>query len=460
MSMMTMPALRLYPDWMLAQNRGFMALTSISSMLMLLLGLQQWMPDTPGIAMLSIGSLGLLSMPLFALLRQATALRRAVSVMQTQRAPITLWRLWLRRWLLSVTLEGALICVLVSAGIDLLFKSAPYWRAMPVLLSLAQCLCACHVLAGVGMLPRLAGKTDMLLYPLAIGLGLYFIPVLAWLSALPAVVLTAAAMAWPAMAWCVFQRNRHALPVMVEQNSLLLRLRHTRAAAWMMRHTFLRDDESLALVRAPNWAYLLFAWTTQIVCVLMLMSLQWGNEVSPLKAIWLPLTCQLCTFAVMARDVHWRTLLAPGGVQPGRIGTHLLLSTLPLQLTALAVPLFAMLVPTVLIDSGAPQPFRFVPKSGMLAASALVPLQWLFCSAVAIALRALPARQLKLVRIALPLIIMCISLVCLLRPAMLTFSWQVGPGYAALLAVGTCVAMAVANRLWTPARLISALKNS
>lgn len=43
MSMRTKPALRLPPDWMLAQNRGLMALTSIGSMLQLL-GLQQWMP--------------------------------------------------------------------------------------------------------------------------------------------------------------------------------------------------------------------------------------------------------------------------------------------------------------------------------------------------------------------------------------------------------------------------------
>jgi hypothetical protein len=459
MKMATIAALRLYPDWMLSQNRGFMAAATVGCMLLLLLALQQWMPVAAATVMLSLGSIVLLSMPMFALLRQATALRHAVSVMRTQRTPITLWRLWLRRWLLSVTLEGALICLLVSAGIEQMFNTAPYWRAIPVLLSLAQCLCACHVLAGVGMLPRVAGKASLLVYPLAIGLGLQFVPVLAWLSALPAVVLAAAAMAWPVMAWWLFQRNRRVLPVPVERTGALARLRHSRVAAWMARHTFLRDEDNLALMRAPGWAYLLFACATQIVCVLMLMSFQWGSVARPLQAIWLPLTCQLCTFVVMVRGVHWRTLLAPGGVQPGRIGTHILLSTLPLQLLVLALPAAALLVLTVLIGNGTRQPFGFMPNA-VLATSALVALQLLFCTAVAIALRALPARQLKYARVSLPLFVLCISMLILFRPAMLPLGWHIGPGYAALLAAGTGVAMAVANRLWTPARLVAALKTS
>lgn len=456
--MTTMPALRLYPNWMLTQNRGFMAAMTVSCMVVLLLALQQWMPAAAAGVMLSLGSMVLLSMPMFALLRPAAALRRAISVMRTQRTPVTLWRLWLRRWLLSVTLEGVLACVLVSAGIDLMFKTAPYWRAIPVLMSLAQCLCACHVLAGVGMLPRLAGKANLLVCPLAIGLGLHFIPVLAWLSALPGVVLAAAAMAWPAMACWLFQRNSLVLPTTVEHTGLLARLRLSRVAAWMTRYTFLRNDDDHTLKQAPGWVYFLFACTTQLVCVLMLMTFQWGSVVRPLQAIWLPLICQLCTFVVIVRGVHWRTLLAPGGVQPGRIGTHILLSTLPLQLAVLALPAAALLLRTVLIDSAAQQPLKFMPESGMLAASAIVPLQLLFCTAVAIALRALPARQLKYARISLPLMVLCVSMLYLFRPATLAFGWQIGPGYVALLVAGTGVAMAVANRLWTPARLVAALK--
>ncbi|MRV71215.1 hypothetical protein GJ700_05715 [Duganella sp. FT92W] len=46
----------------------------------------------------------------------------------------------------------------------------------------------------------------------------------------------------------------------------------------------------------------------------------------------------------------------------------------------------------------------------------------------------------------------------LLRPGTPEFGWHIGPAYAAMLAALTCAALVAANHLWTPARLISALK--
>lgn len=382
---------------------------------------------------------------------QGQGLERGISVLQTQRAPAALWRIWLRQWLLSVTRYWA---VLVACTALLLATPASHthWLAAPALLSLLQSQTTLAVLAHAGLLPRRVAT--VMQYPL-LALALYVTMVsgipaaLAWFAALPVPVLLLCTLAWPALAcWLLANKSNAPQAAHGAQTRLLRRLGNA-ITHWAGRYQPLREWESGVPVSPVDRRTALVAAVMQnMIVFVQLGSVQWGDDASPVRLAKLAVVCVICSTSLLVRDVHWRDLLLPGGTQLRRLGTRIVLSTLTFQ--APLMLLFAVLALLLALPSAEGLP-------GM-SAFPVVLLELVFCIALMTMVRSLP-RHGQMAFLAIVFAIAAYAYVPQwLKLDVPSFTWHIGPAYIALLACATCAALAVANRRWTPQRMLSALR--
>lgn len=382
---------------------------------------------------------------------QGQALERGISVLQTQRAPAALWRIWLRQWLLSVTRYWA---VLVACTALLLATPASHthWLAAPALLSLFQSQVTLAVLAHAGLLPRRVAT--VMVYPL-LALALYVTTVtgipaaLAWFAALPVPVLLVCALAWPALAYWLLENKSNALQSAHGAQTRLLRRLGNAVTHWAGRYQPLREwEQGIPVSPADRRAALVAAVMQNIIVFVQLAAVHWGDDASPVRLAKLAVVCAIGSTALLVRDVHWRDLLLPGGTQLSRLGTRIVLSTLTFQ--APLVLLFAVLALLLALPSAEGLPD--------LTAFPVTLLELVFCIALMTMVRALP-RHGQMVFLAILFAVFaygyCPQWFKLDVPQ---FTWRIGPAYVVFLACATSAALAVANRRWTPQRMLSALR--
>lgn len=387
---------------------------------------------------------------LLAVVFQGQALGRGVSVLQVQRAPAALWQAWLRQWLRSVTRYWAVLSLAVAV-LMATPASHKHWLAAPALLGLLQCACVTAAMARAGLLPRRLGTAVeaalAALLALAAVTGHIMAP-LDTFATLSVVILAPCALVWPAMAYWVMRSQADALRSVTGSQTNVLRRVRDAVAGWAGRYQTLRRYASSPLEHPVNRRTLLvFAIMQNFLFFRNLVPVQWGDAADTQRMAQLALVCMICCNTLLVRGLHWRSLLLPGGTQLRRLGTRILLSTMMFQAP---VVLLIMLGSMLMAPSAA-------PGWHSVGAVAIPLLELACCTSLMAMLRALPQRMQTGAVVCL-----CVPMVYgfippLIRLDVPQLSWHIGPGYALLLASITGAALFIANRCWTPARLLNAL---
>jgi hypothetical protein len=379
----------------------------------------------------------------------AQGLHDALRVLGALRVPDALWRAWLGAWLATITRYWAA----VSAGTAIQLAmpaSSTFWLAGPALLSLLLCFAALRAAAGAGLVRpiwRRAARPAALAVILALALkgpG----AALAWFAALPAALLLAFSLAWPALAWACWRRHAGQVPAYGTVAPAPRRI--NRAAAFMRRYTVLQwrpQAEAGDMPQAPGplrkAAMVMNGEILFYIVLLQMLTVHWNSPATPLRAIGLFFICMITTGKLAVRDLHWRGLLLPGGLQRKRIGTHILLSTLTFQVAAMLLITIAYLAARI--------GFGAAPAHALASVLqvAILPLELVFLTSAAVLVRTLRP-------LALAVLIGTAAAAGLgaLYAGYDTLRWTIGPGYVLFLAAGTAACTWLANRRWTPEKLL------
>lgn len=183
----------------------------------------------------------------------------------------------------------------------------------------------------------------------------------------------------------------------------------------------------------------------------------WGTDINLKHLLYLSALSALADNHLVGRDLHWRFLLRPKGLQQGRIGSHILLSTLRYYAGFLLI-IAAMLW---LLHHGVSQLFP-TPASWFTSKLSLAFPQLVMCISIAIAVRGFqrPRRVYFYLFNGALAISAVYSLVIFfqgknpLNAPITTMSFP----YLVVVITVTISALILANKLWTQERLLPYLK--
>ena len=226
--------------------------------------------------------------------------------------------------------------------------------------------------------------------------------------------------------------------------------RVNRAAAFMQRYTVLQwqpQDQAEDLPQAAGpfqkVAMVMNGEILFYIILLQTLTVHWNSSATPLRAIGLFFVCMVTTGKLAVRDLHWRALLLPGGLQRKRIGMHILLSTLTFEVAAM------LLVAAVYL--AAQIGFGAAPAEALadVLDVAILPLELVFVTSAAVLVRTLRP---------LALAVLLAAAVAAGLGALYAghdmLNWTIGPGYVLFLAAATAASTWLANRRWTPEKLL------
>lgn len=391
----------------------------------------------------------------YAFLR-AAALARAFAVLNGLRAPSPLWRRAAARfiWQLSIAWFG--IGVAGTVQIVLCFSHVA-WSAAFATSALGLCAGMAFPLSKQRLLPFRRHKA--VLYGLGALLTLVLLlgpmHVLEFISTLPAALLLAVALAWPAAAWPLHQRWQGAALGGASGQA-------RTANAWqpfknyLQRFYLLSWDPVMANSTAGaerNFTSMNFLGGFNVILLAYMvpnwLGKTWGAPLSILNLLVLALLCANATSALSVRDLHWRSFVMPGGLKRGRIGTSILLATMQIMLLCWAAG--GALGFLFLYGVMGKAPLAILQS---FAAHAIALPEMIFVVSCAIAIR---AKSLMVFGWILALVLLggwAFYLYLKDLPPAPFEALAVGPAYVAFLLAASAALIAFANRRWTQQRLL------
>jgi hypothetical protein len=400
--------------------------------------------------------------------RRIEALYDARRVLSAHRTPATQWQAWTRETLLAITGYWALICTSLAVQMALP-GSAFYWLAGPAVLSLALCATVQRVRSRIG----LAGQAWKWAINIACAAlvfcaisGPRFTGLGDWISALPTAALLACFLSWPAMAYMLLRQWR---TTSVDDRSIAAKpvaAKTGMIVSFFKRYSMLRWDDSIAdenqHARQTLATRVLNTFSGEIffyIILLQTLPVHWGDSASPLRLVGLYVVCLVTASRLMVRNLHWRSLLLPGGMRRKRLGTHIFAATLGLQL--LALPFVALIYFAASVTLGTP------PQEALLriASAAILPFELALTTALAVALRASGKRRLIVIAGIGPFVIGIAYQLLAPRLAgspflLMSPQWTIGPVYVLVLATCTVILLWLANRMWTVEKLFRQLRRN
>lgn len=455
--MKTAPLPIIIPSASIAAGTGMLALLGVFWLILLMLTTGRPDPAATG----GLGALQACACAVMAIIaaHRTKVLADARRVFSLQRAPDALWRAWARCTLSSLTRYWAVLCIGMVAQL-LMPASTTFWLTGPALLSPVLCLTVQRMLARHGLAARgWAWGIDIA----TSGLALYaaFGPGVGasvqWFSALPAPLLLAFALSWPATAWLLLRRWQGPLPAYRAAEHKPATLAPGGVFSFFKRYSVLRWDDAATTPLGPMGNKPL-ALLTQLfsgellfyLVVLKLLPTQWGDTATPLRALGLFIICTVTASKLVVRDLHWRSLLLPGGMRHSRIGAHILLSTLTVQILVLLLICLGYAAFSLAIGTA---PGVVLAQLG---GALILPFELAFVSSGAVALRASSTRQFMGV---IGVVTLIAGIAGLVLEARLpdAGTWTIGPGYLMLLLAGTALLRHAANRMWTVEKLFREL---
>jgi hypothetical protein len=399
--------------------------------------------------------------------RRIEALYDARRVLNVHRTPPALWQAWARETLARITGYWAVICAGLVVQMALP-GSATFWLTGLAIVSLVLCATVQRVRARIGLAAQ-AWKwaidiTGAALVFCAIsgprfaGLGL-------WIHAVPVAVLLAGFLSWPAMAYLLLRQwrttsgddRRIARKPAATKTSVII--------TFLKRYSLLRWNDSISEAPLHGQQSLVKRVLNTLggeiyfyIILLQILPAHWGDSMSPLRLLGLYVLCLITASSLIVRDLHWRSLLLPGGMRRKRLGTHIFASTLTLQLMAL--PLVALIYFVASVALGTPARDALL----QIAGAAVLPFEFALTTALAVVLRATDKPGIAIAGIG-PFVI-GIAYALLARGAagsafLLTGpQWTIGPVYVLVLAACTVILLWVANRVWTVEKLFRQLRRN
>lgn len=389
-------------------------------------------------------------------------LSEGAHVLGQRRAPASLWSDWSRAAMRNATR----LWIALSLGMTALVLTPPSTTPWPVpaaLLSLTLVIGTVRSLAHGGMLAR--G------WQIAIDIGaallLAFVLIVQHdalreqLSALPAWPLLAVVAAWPLLAWTLARlwrdeprrrrwsaqpRSRGTLFNFVRSHLLRYSSLGWTEAGW------LRKNSGQNLIHKNRLVQLFSGMPMVMVSVFTWGAATWGQPVLPRHMAMLGFLCIFMSANLLARDLHWRLLLVPGGLHRGRIGFHIFVSTMRMNLICTAIACLVVLLGTAIVGASIPAMLRLYLRYSVFI------FELAFVVGAALIVRVLPYSA--FITPALFGLLCWLSIRLHVAPFMyiagapgdtLVAGWP----YALGLMVGTGAFIVIANLLWTPKKLFA-----
>ncbi len=391
---------------------------------------------------------------------QMKALARAREVIGGRPLPDSLWRTWVR----ACIVETSLICAFLAAGMGLLmaFPAADAaWPAAVALLSSGLCLGALCALGRYAMLPKVLGwLANAAAVALLLAL-LYFrsTRVLAWFMSLPLPLLALLTLSWPMLAAAMALRRRGKIRPRAGAQQATGAGWTGAVAASIRRYCPLDPTwrRQLPHQQATVRSRLQWVWQTAfywMMCANLLTPLRWGERPDARHLLSLLVAGVLMSRLLVARDLHWRGLLMPGGWRAGRIASAIFKSTVQTIYLGIVLAVVVALLAAVLLTSR--------PGEELIATVAsyvLVLAEIAFAVSVGLVVRALP-RSGGLTAAAAIIVGGAWLYVVAEGHGHLWKAPPAGALYAAILVAASYAVLRLANRLWTNDKLMACARGS
>jgi hypothetical protein len=193
------------------------------------------------------------------------------------------------------------------------------------------------------------------------------------------------------------------------------------------------------------------------LCILYGSMLQahWGGRVGLLYPGMLAFLVLFTTGLTVCKDLHWRRVLSPNGFPRGRLGWHIILSTL--TTTAMLVVFAATVFGLILLFGKWTGVASLPTLSKILQVAsryATVPLELVLVICMGVVLRALPRPLLTYFSVIFALAVAGLAAVWFFNTSVLFDLFEIGPTYVCCLLLAIGITILLANRLWTTQRLL------
>ena len=387
----------------------------------------------------------------------------AARVLRARQVPSMLWRQWLRASLVRSCRTWAFM---LAAALCVMWPSGAPWGSLSALalVTMVVCLWLLAGLAAQGFAHR-AWRYPMLalfLSWIASGqLGNGLLKTIDFFNGAPWGVHLLLCLSLPSLLGWLWFRWSDGPPLdagkadtnFTAVGSLSITWYVKRIRPYFKRYTPLAMDAPMPIIGKLPYDRPL-AWVLFGPVWYYFNAKLWGHGWGADVALWqwgpFALLVLLLSNSLICKDLHWRALLAPGALRPGRLATHIAVHSW--WLSTLAVGVVA--VPTLLwfwlaID---------MPMALALAQVALqlgtAPMELFFAMSVATLVRGLGLNYWQLLTLAFGGVGGVVAGCWLLGFPLKAPLYTVGPAYLAVLAVAGFGALWAANKLWTVERLL------
>ncbi len=381
----------------------------------------------------------------------AYTLKNGAVVFSANPIPRPLWRNWLRSSLRASSLRWAFA---VITGTLLLSLKNDFWNwgAAAALFSLAACLSTIVVLSNSGLLHWLwAWLIAACLAILSVYAGFHGFET--WMR-LPFYWHLPLALCWPLLVLMLVRHWEEQAPNATESRSFTLIL-FRQVFSYYSRYTLL--DFNGGMRPFKNRKTNGFMNYLQFIPFYILFPKYgfeaWGGQLGLLHLCILAFVSLVAANHLYCKDLHWRRFLAPNGFRRGRLGTHILRSTLGMCswfAFALVITYFGV---NWLLSDETPQ-IHLKDLAGM----AVLVLELVLAFSIAITLRGTRRPRLALFIYLAVLSVFAIAVVLYLWSlndlSSLKTWFSIGPGYSIFLIFAIAATMTLANRLWITERLL------
>jgi hypothetical protein len=394
--------------------------------------------------------------------RHAHSLAECARVLGQRQVPRAYWR----RWQLASLKETSMLWGIALIGVVTLVLPSHRmvnWVTASALVSASLTVSTLWTLAQQRLLPSwwqwclaVASLTGLL----AISLGsIHLADVLESIHHLPGLLLLPIMASWPLLVAVLMRQWANQPPQAREGSCVSPGTLWESLRAYSRRYTplqFMLSGTSATPVRTatsfgPFWSI------TFLVCLMAsnryFFELKAGDSFGTWQLLGLGCLVGHSLVNLVCKDLHWRWLLAPGGLRPGRLGQHIFLSTLAYWYAVLlAIVVVAWFLACTVFGASTDAFLNYVLRFELL------PLHLCFAVSVGTCVRGLPYPMRWVVGIFVVWLIYAASSVWKLTAelgAAKQAGWfTAGPEYVGTLLAFSALAIVLANRVWTVDKLI------
>lgn len=254
-------------------------------------------------------------------------------VLGQRQVPTRLWRQWLRAGTKKTLVHSGMLALAVAT---LSLPEPAPWHGLTAaaIVSLLMSLSVARGLAFQGLAPRVwAWAAPILVLLLLVGFSMAggFASALRWIDSWPWIVLFGAAASWPVLALVTYRRWLKCMPVLrtgavgVPQGlwprCRKLALRYTPLTGWELSPQLARNAARRNVFQVMYVPAGLFLFFSNLLAHPVI-----GQSVL-VRLGMLGIFVIVVSTGLVCKDLHWRMLLAPGGMRRGRLGWHIALSS-------------------------------------------------------------------------------------------------------------------------------------